>query len=58
MMGGLGMMGNPAMTQAQALMQSMMALGMRQGLDMSNPVIAQLMMQQVIKTCFLSWNNE
>lgn len=42
MMGGLGMMtGNPL-----SAMQSLMAMR-APGLDMSNPVIAQLMMQQV-----------
>lgn len=42
MMGGLGMMaGNPL-----SAMQSIMAMR-SPGLDMSNPVIAQIMMQQV-----------
>lgn len=42
MMGGLGMMGgNPL-----SAMQSFMAMR-SPGLDMSNPVIAQIMMQQV-----------
>lgn len=45
MMGSLGMMGGNPLA-AQGMMQSLMAMR-SPGLDMSNPVIAQLMMQQV-----------
>lgn len=45
MMGGLGMMGGNPMA-AQGIMQSLMSMR-PPGLDMSNPVLAQLMMQQV-----------
>nr|XP_053635199.1 uncharacterized protein LOC128690539 isoform X2 [Cherax quadricarinatus] len=45
MMSGLGMMGGNPLS-AQGMMQSLMAMR-TPGLDMSNPVIAQLMMQQV-----------
>lgn len=47
---GMGMMGAPpgnAVLNQQAMMQAMMGAGMRQGLDMTNPIIIQMMMQQM-----------
>lgn len=47
MLGAMGMMGaNPAFNQ-QALMQALVGAGIRQGLDMTNPIIVQMMMQQM-----------
>ncbi|RXG71114.1 Protein strawberry notch-like protein 1 [Armadillidium vulgare] len=47
MLSAMGMMGgNPAFNQ-QTMMQALMGAGLRQGLDMSNPIIVQMMIQQM-----------
>lgn len=46
MMSSLGMMGGNPLATTQGMMQSMLAMR-SPSLDMNNPVLAQLMMQQV-----------
>lgn len=51
MMGSLGMMGGNPLATTQGMMQSMLAMR-SPSLDMNNPVLAQLMMQQVSSRCY------
>ena len=53
MMGGMMGGSNPAYNQS--MMQLLVGAGLRQGLDMTNPLILQMMMQQMQQVCLCDY---